>query len=399
MPDRFNATIAGGGIGGISAALALSQTGRFSSIRVLEKAEQFGEIGAGLQLAPNAHYALEALGISTKALDEYAFRPGRLVMLDAISGRQITALDLGPEYERRYGKPYVVMHRRDLLDLLVDAAKQRDDIELCVGQAVSELRDAGNAVHVRTEQGTEYSGDLLIGADGLWSTVRKHVIDDGDPVASGYVTYRGAVPFDQVAAMAGGRDVLVWVGPGMHLVQYPIRRGELYNQVVCFRSDRFTTAHSAWGTADEIDGHYADACPQVRASVALIARDRHWKMVDRDPVDTWVRGRVALLGDAAHPMFQYVAQGACQALEDAQVMGEVLRGGQGIDSALAEYQRSRVPRASRVQRTARNFGDLLHLDGMGAMVRNRLLEGRRHDDYSDSDWLHNHNWRPGTTEE
>lgn len=391
MPDRCDVTIVGGGIGGISAALAISRATRFKSIRVLEKAEEFGEIGAGLQLAPNAHHALEALGITTEALDEYAFRPGRLVMLDALSGKLITALDLGSEYERRYGKPYVVMHRRDLLDLLVDAAKQRDNIELCVGQTVSEVHAEGNTVRARTVQGAEHISELLIGADGLRSAVRKHVVDDGDPLASGYVTYRGTVPFDQVAEMAGGRDVLVWAGPGMHLVQYPIRRGELYNQVVCFRSERFTTEHADWGTADEIDGHYVDACAPVRASVALIARDRHWKMVDRDPVDTWVRGRVALLGDAAHPMFQYVAQGACQALEDAQALGGVLDARPDIDKALEEYQRSRIPRASRVQRTARNFGDLLHLDGMGAMVRNRLLEARRHDDYSDSDWLHGPN--------
>lgn len=390
MPDRCDVTIVGGGIGGISAALALSRATRFKRIRVLEKAEVFGEIGAGLQLAPNAHHALEALGISTEALDRYAFRPGRLVMLDALSGKLITALDLGREYELRYGKPYVVMHRRDLLDLLVDAAEKRDNIELCVGQAASEVCTEGNTVCVRTEQGVEHVSELVIGADGLGSTLRKHVVDDGDPVASGYVTYRGTVPFDQVAEMAGGRDVLVWCGPHMHLVQYPIRRGELYNQVVCFRSDRFTKEHSDWGTADEIDEHYVDACAPVRASVALIARDRHWKMVDRDPVDSWVRGRVALLGDAAHPMFQYVAQGACQALEDAHVLGGALGAQPDIDSALKEYQRARVPRASRVQLTARRFGDLIHLDGMGAMVRNRLLEARRHDDYSESDWLHGH---------
>ncbi|GAA2881076.1 FAD-dependent monooxygenase [Pseudonocardia halophobica] len=390
MPDSRDAVIVGGGIGGVSAALALSHSADFETIRVLERSDEFGEIGAGLQLAPNAQHALEALGIGAAELDRYAFRPGRLVMLDALSGEVITALDLGAEYERRYGKPYIVMHRRDLLDLLVDAAKQRANVELCVGQTVSGVQDEGTRAVARTEQGVDHVADLVIGADGLRSTVREQVVGDPAPVPSGYVSYRGTLPFDHVAELAGGRDVLVWAGPGMHLVQYPIRRGELYNQVVCFRSDRFDTGHSDWGLPDEIDEHYAEACAPVRASVELISRDRHWKMVDRDPVENWVRGRLALLGDAAHPMFQYVAQGACQALEDAQVLGSVLGAQPDIDAALVEYQRLRVPRAGRVQRTARSFGELLHLEGMGATVRNRLLEARAHDDYSESDWLHGH---------
>jgi len=174
----------------------------------------------------------------------------------------------------------------------------------------------------------------------------------------------------------------------MHLVQYPIRRGELYNQVVCFRSDRYSPEHDDWGTPDEIDGHYENACPEVRSGVELIDRQRNWKMVDRAPVDSWVRGRLALLGDAAHPMFQYVAQGACQALEDAVCIGRLLAASDTVDDALSDYVRIRAPRTARVQRSARMFGEFLHLDGMGAQVRNYLLRGRPSDDYSESDWLH-----------
>jgi salicylate hydroxylase len=160
--------------------------------------------------------------------------------------------------------------------------------------------------------------------------------------------------------------------------------------VVCFRSDRYSPNHDDWGTPDEIDGHYADACEQVRAGVELIERDRCWKMLDREPVGSWVHGRLALLGDAAHPMLQYVAQGACQAMEDAVCLGRAIARAPNIDAALTDYQRERMPRTARVQRTARQFGEILHLDGMGAAVRNRLLRLRGVDDYSESDWLYAH---------
>lgn len=390
MAHVSDVVVVGGGIGGLSTALGLARSGAVDRVRVLERAADFTEIGAGLQLAPNAYYALERLGVTPEALDDYNFHPGRLVMMDALSGEPITALDLGAAFRSRYGKPYTVMHRADLLKLLLDAAKQCDGVELYGNEAVVDAHTAADGASITTAEGTRFDADLVVGADGLRSVIRERVVDDGEPVASGYVSYRGAVPFEMTADADYSQDVLVWAGPGMHLVQYPIRRGELYNQVVCFRSDRFSPDHDDWGTPDEIDGHYTEACEQVQNGVGLIARDRHWKMLDREPVATWVHGRLALLGDAAHPMLQYVAQGACQALEDAVALGQAVSHAPDVDSALIEYQRLRVTRAGRVQRTARQFGELLHLDGMGAVVRNRLLRARSADDYSESDWLHGH---------
>ena len=380
--------IVGGGIGGLATALSLSRSQAVGHIQVLERSPEFGEVGAGLQMAPNALHALAQLGVTEDAVAEYGFYPGRLVLMDALMGQLITALDVGEPFLRRYGRRYTVMHRGDLLQMLLDEAKNRGNIELCTATTVVNATTDGGSATVDTEGGASYRADLVVGADGMHSMLREIIVGDTELVVSGYVSYRGTLPFDRLADIAGGEDMLIWCGPRMHLVQYPIRRGELYNQVVCFRSDRYSPEHDDWGTPDEIDGHYENACPEVRAGVELIDRQRNWKMADREPVDSWTSGRLVLLGDAAHPMLQYVAQGACQALEDAACIGKVLAESETVDDALAAYVNIRAPRTARVQRSARMFGQFLHLDGMGAQVRNYLLRGRASDDYSESDWLH-----------
>jgi salicylate hydroxylase len=280
------------------------------------------------------------------------------------------------------------MHRGDLLTMLIDKAKQFDAIELLSGVHVTGVESDGSGARVIPAAGEDLRGDLVVGADGLRSVVRASLLGDARPVSKGYATYRGTVPFDRVASIADGMDVLLWVGPGMHLVQYPIRRGELYNQVVTFHSERHSPDHDNWGTEDELDERFAAACDAVRAGSDLIDRGHRWEIVDRDPVDSWVRGRIALLGDAAHPMVQYVGQGAAQALEDAASLMAALGAEPDVDTALARYERVRVPRASRVQGLARRFGEVLHVGGMGATMRDRLLALRSHADYSEIEWLY-----------
>jgi salicylate hydroxylase len=380
--------IVGGGIGGLAAALSLSRSEAVEHIQVLERSPEFGEVGAGLQMAPNAIHALTQLGVTEDAISEYGFHPGRLVLMDALTGELVTALDVGAPFLQRYGRRYTVMHRGDLLQMLLDEAKNRGNIELCTASTVVNAVTEGASATVETADAASYRADLVVGADGLHSLVREIVVGHTEVVESRYVCYRGALPFEYLADIAGGEDMIIWCGSRMHLVQYPIRRKELYNQVVCFRSDRYRPGSDDWGTPDEIDGHYENACPAVRAGVELIDRQRSWKMVDRDPVDTWTAGRLVLLGDAAHPMLQYLAQGACQALEDAACLGKVLAESDTIDEALAAYVRVRAPRTARVQRSSRMFGEFLHLEDMGAQVRNYLLRGRATDDYSETDWLH-----------
>ena len=194
---------------------------------------------------------------------------------------------------------------------------------------------------------------------------------------------------EQMSTHAGLDNVVMWVGPQMHFVQYPVRRGELYNQVAVFRSRRYKPDSDDWGTVDELDAHFAQTCEYVRRCITLMWRDKRWPMVDRKPLAQWTRNRIALMGDAAHPMYQYIAQGACQAIEDALALANSIAASPGdVARALGAYQAARTLRAARVQVTARAMGAFFHLDGMAAAVRNQLMAARAGDDYAVLDWLY-----------
>jgi 3-hydroxybenzoate 6-monooxygenase len=396
--------VVGGGIGGLAAALAISRTGR--QVRVLERARQFGEIGAGIQLAPNATRILDQLGLLGRLCD-VGVLPRRLVLADAISGQELTALDL-TDFPERYGGPYIVLHRSDLLEILL-AGCGGAGVGLETDAQVTELRDDGGCVHVSCADGRSFTGVAAIGADGLRSCARTLFSDD-EPICSGYVAYRGAVPMEQVARHADLRDVVAWIGPGLHLVQYPLRSGRMYNQVAVFRSDAFERGEDDWGSPQELEQRFSACCAHVRESIPLLGRDNRWPMYDRLPIPAWVKGRIALLGDAAHPMLQYLAQGGCQAVEDAAALAAALAQGDGsaaaggavagggaaggataggdIGSALLAYQDARIPRTARVQRSARIWGEIWHLDGTAKLVRDELFRQRRDDDQAHVEWLY-----------
>jgi 3-hydroxybenzoate 6-monooxygenase len=382
---RLPILIVGGGIGGLTAALALSRKGQ--TAHVIEKAAEFAEIGAGLQLAPNATAVLDRLGVLGE-IRKHAVHPSRLVWMDAISGMPITSVDLGRPFLRRYGHPYIVMHRADLLAVLLEACRAENRITLEPRTELAEVTDERALARARSASGDIYQSDLLIGADGLHSTVRRLIADDA-PIADGYVAYRGTLPVAELSQHAGLDNVVMWVGPQMHFVQYPVRRGDLYNQVAVFRSPRYRLDSEDWGSADELDAHYAQTCAAVRDAATLMARDRHWVMLDRQPLGRWTRNRVALLGDAAHPMYQYIAQGACQAIEDAACLADCVAAAPGDPvAALRAYEKARVLRAARVQITARAMGAFFHLDGVAAEVRNAMMARRASDDYALLDWLY-----------
>lgn len=378
--------IAGGGIGGLATALALAKRGR--AVTVIEKAPEFGELGAGLQLAPNASRMLDRLGVLDRIAASAVF-PNRIVWMDALSGDQLTSLDLGPAFVARFDYRYIVMHRSDLLTTLLEACRAQPNITLETSKDVSAVEDAGDAAIVRFADETVYRAEILIGADGLWSTIRKSIVDDGDPICAQYVAYRGAIPIDQISARAGLDSVVLWTGPRMHLVQYPVRRGELYNQVAVFKSSRYTPDSDDWGTPDELDEHYANTAEPVREALADIKRNRRWPMYDRLPIGTWSRNRITLIGDAAHPMLQYIAQGASQALEDAVALGDAIADHDDVADAFAAYERLRVARTARVQRTARAFGEYKHVEvGPDYDARKAFLGARDFDDYRAIDWLY-----------
>jgi 3-hydroxybenzoate 6-monooxygenase len=374
--------VVGGGIGGLSAALAVAGRGR--SVHLIEAAPEFGEVGAGIQLAPNATRVLDELGVLDRIL-ESAVRPQALVYMDAYSGELITTVDCGEPLIAHYGFPYLVVHRGDLHATLVEAAEESPLISLEVDRKAVTVEDGGDFAAVACADGSEYRADALIGADGLHSVVRGTVADDS-PVMSSYVAYRGAIPFAEVSPHAGADSMVMWVGKEMHLVQYKLRGGELYNQVGVFRSDHAGVGD--WGTPEELDARFATSCETVRRSAALLDRGMRWPMFDREPIDNWTCNRATLLGDAAHPMLQYIAQGGCQAIEDASVLARHLGPEVDVNEAFLAYQAERIPRTARVQRTARRWGRISHVGRTAGKIRNEFLTPHAADDYQPLDWLY-----------
>lgn len=380
--------IVGGGIGGLTAALGIAETGR--SVHVLEQAPEFGEVGAGIQLAPNATSILSRFGV-LDTISEFAVFPKRLVLMDALTGKELSALDLGDSFLEKYGYPYIVLHRSDFHKVLLDACRANDKITLLTNQSVERVEDLGEQARVILTDGTTYTAGGVIGADGLWSKTRRLFSDD-EPVCSQYVAYRGTIPMSEMMAQAQTNldDVIMWIAPHLHLVQYPVRRGELYNQVVVFKSFRYKEDSDDWGTPDEIDEHFGKCCQPVRHAVTFISRQRRWPMYDREPIGNWSSGRVALLGDAAHAMLQYLAQGGCQALEDAACLTNSLHEyGDDLPKAFAAYQQDRLPHATSVQVNGRTWGDILHTeDPIAILLRNSIMQRRTPQDTSHVDWLY-----------
>jgi len=386
MTNHTDVAVVGGGIGGLALALGLARGGKH--VRVLERAPAFGEIGAGIQVAPNASRVLDGLGVLAQVHRDAVF-PRRMVWRDIADGAALTTLDLDAPFRERYGFPYLVMHRSDLLTALLDACEAEARIELTANAHVTAIDEGDACATAVLADGTRITAAVVVGADGLWSTIRPTIEDDGPPINSAYVAYRGAIPIDEVAGDgdAAFDSVVLWTGHNRHLVQYPVRRGELYNQVAVFRSARFDGGDAdVWGTPDEMDAMYAHDAPAVVRAIARVQRDRRWPMYDRLPIARWRRGRVVLLGDAAHPMLQYLAQGACQALEDAAVLANMLIAHDDSDVAIDAYIAEREPRTARVQTLARAWGDWWHLADHAS--RDARLAARRDDDYADVDWFY-----------
>jgi len=383
---RIPFLVIGGGLGGLATALALSRKGY--PVHVLEKAHEFSEIGAGIQIAPNGSRALDALGVLSETRS-YAVYPERLLLVDALSNTILTTLNFGEPFRRAYTYPYFVMHRNDLLTILLNACRQSDAITLETNREVIAVEDLGDGARVTCADGSTYECDALIGADGLKSVVRAYVIGDGDPVCAEFVAYRGAVPIEEVIEFAGLDTIRYWIGPNLHLIQYPLRGGKLYNQVAVFKSECYRPDSDDWGTEEELEAHFANTHERVRRALTRVKRDRRWAMFDRAPTDNWTRHHITLLGDSAHPMLQYIAQGACQALEDAVCLADTLASHRGdVGKAFVAYQEIRFPRTARVQRSARLFGDVIHSDGVTALLRNELLAGRAPDDFTYTNWFY-----------
>ncbi len=364
--------IAGGGIGGFATALALSQKGR--AVHLIEQAADFGEVGAGIQIGPNIFKMFDVLGV-TEAINEVAVFPENLVMKDAISGREITRVPVGSKaFLERYTYPYAVIYRPDLHNTLIDACKRSDLISLSTSQEVTGFEDTGEGVRVETATGEVHEGAALVGADGLWSKVREKLVGDGKPRVSGHIAYRAVLKTEEVPEHIRQDNVVLWAGPKTHLVHYPLHMGEIYNLVAVFHSDRYEEGWDAFGDVEELNRRFKGEHEDVLTMLDKIESWRMWVLCDRDPIRNWSKGRVTLLGDAAHPMLQYLAQGACMATEDGVCLAaRVAANGDDFETAFREYQQLRYLRTARVQLTARMFGDIYHAAGATADLRDAMF--------------------------
>jgi len=373
MPKSEPILIVGGGLGGLTTALALARRGR--AARVLEGAAEFGAIGYGIQFGPNVFHVFEHLGLMDQAL-AVADSPVAVLMLDALDGKELVRIATGASFRARFRYPYIVVHRIDLHNVLLDAARQSASIELVADAMVSGFEDRGEAVAVTTADGRTFSGAALVAADGFRSLFRQKLIGDGEPRQTGYVALRTIVPMAELQVKLPRDCVALWAGPGMHVVQYPLRHGTLFNIVAVFR----TSTHAERGDVNsyraELERTYRNAHPAMRELIAMM--DLRWRrsVGDRDPVRHWHRGRIVLLGDAAHAPLQSLAQGAGMAIEDGLCLAEAIHAaGDDYPIAFARFEAARLLRTARVQLESRALWNFYHCDGIERDVRNATVAG------------------------
>jgi len=386
QPPSRTILVAGGGIGGVAAALALVRRG--FEVQVLEQAGQLGEIGAGIQLGPNAFAAFDALGIGDIARDRAVYTD-EMVMHDALDETLVGRIPTGEAFRRRFGNPYAVIHRADVHGSLLEGARRAGHIEIATGTQVQRIEQDELGVTVVAGDGRRFRGAALIGADGVKSAVRRQYVGDEARV-SGHVVYRAVVDRADFPADLRWNAASIWVGPNCHLVHYPLRGGEQYNVVVTFHSREQEEWSVREGSREEVQSYFEGISARARQLIELPRDWKRWATADRDPIGQWVFGRAALLGDAAHATLQYMAQGACMAMEDAVTLGEALRvNDDDIDRAFALYQRSRVARTARVVLSSREMGRIFHAKGVERLVRNDLWKGRTPERFYDAmEWLY-----------
>ena len=380
--------IAGGGIGGLAAAIGLAQKG-FASV-VLEKARDLGEIGAGIQLGPNAFHAFDYLGVgdAARAMAVYI---DSLRLMDALSGEEITRIPLDATFRTRFGNPYAVVHRGELHGVFLKACIAHPLVELRTSAEVVDYAQDGSGVTAILADGSRVPGTALIGADGLWSNIRKRLVGDGPPRVSGHTTYRSVIPVAEMPEDLRWNAATLWAGPKCHIVHYPLSGWKLFNLVVTYHNDAPEPVAGKPVDHDEVRRGFEHVAPVARQ---VIERGQGWKLwvlCDRDPVTTWVDGRVALLGDAAHPMLQYFAQGACMAMEDAVALAhEMAATGGDAERALPAYAARRRLRTARVQLQSREIGQhIYHPEGAHAELRNAVMRAKTPADWYDAvDWLY-----------
>ncbi|MDH6123554.1 3-hydroxybenzoate 6-monooxygenase [Kitasatospora sp. GP82] len=380
--------IAGGGIGGLATALSISRRGH--QVVVLEARDTFTEIGAGIQLGPNAFHALDRLGVGDEVRERAVFID-ELRFMDGTTSEKVASMPLTGEYRTRFGNPYAVVHRIDIYEPLLNACRAASGVELRTDAKLTHYSQDAFGVTAHLASGDSVHGDALIGADGINSYVRKQLVGDGYPKASGHTIYRSVIPMEKVPEELRWNTVTLWAGPKWHFVHYPIGSGKYFN-LAATRDDAATEA--VVGKPVEKDfvlNEFPDLGEIPRQLLELGEDWKSWVLCDRDPVEKWTDGKVVLVGDAAHPMLQYAAQGACQALEDAVWLGDLIGAEpEDFEQRFEKFNSERRERTAATQLTAREMGrQLYHPIGEGAKERNAMLSAFTADElYDKVEWLH-----------
>lgn len=372
MTQSAPVLIAGGGIGGLSAALALAQKGIAS--QVLEREIAFSEAGAGIQLGPNAVHVLERIG-AANFLAVNAFAPDDLAVHEGLSGAVLTRLPLGAGMRGRFGAPYWSAHRADVLDALLVAARGNTLITLSTGFDVAAFSDESGGVRVRSSAGGEMDGSALIGADGRWSRVRRVLMGDVDLPYSGYVAYRAVIPAADVPSVFNDGAVHIWLAPHAHAVHYPVRAGREHAIVVVLKEPAPLQGWNNETGPNHVRSRTKDLASGLTGLISAVRAWRKWALSAPRPFKFWSKGRVTLLGDAAHPVLPFLAQGGGFALEDAATLAQAIAASSAdLPRALATYEQQRLARATRLQAASRRNGQSYHITGFAAAVRNRILK-------------------------
>lgn len=348
----MKAIIAGGGIAGLTSALALHARGW--DVVVLEQARELSEIGAGLQLSPNAMKVMRALGLDA-ALEEVGFRPQALELRLGESGQSVFSIPAGKAAETRWGAPYLHIHRRDLLDVLAEALEAKAPEAVRLSSRVIGYRHRPRGVQALLEDGETVDGDLLVGADGIHSAIRAQMIGPDRPDFTGNVAWRAVLPTAALGKAAPPPTACVWAGKGRHGVTYRLRGGELTNFVGV--SEQKVWSEESWtqkGTREDALSDFEGWVPEITQLLEVAEHHYRWALFDRKPLNRWSEGAVVLVGDAAHPTLPFLAQGAAMAIEDAYVLAqECARLKADLSAALLAFQRRRIERTSKVQAGSR----------------------------------------------
>lgn len=380
--------IAGGGIGGLSAAMGLANKG--FKVTVLEQADEFGEIGAGIQIGPNAFHAMDYLGVGDTGRSKAVYID-KLIMMDGLTGDEVAHVDVSEKFRQRFRNPYAVIHRADLHSVFLDACRAHDNVTLVTKQRVAGYENTANGAKVRTESGDVFEGDAVIGADGVRSKIREQLTGGDDLKLSGHVAYRAVLQLDEMPEDLRWNAATLWAGPKCHMVHYPLQGWKTFNLVATFVTDISNIGTNEPGTREEVLERFGHIVSRARKLLEVPKNWRRWVLGDREPIENWIDGRVCLLGDAAHPTHQYFAQGACMALEDSVMLAHQLEKHEGdFAAAFAEYQKARIVRAYRVVLSSRMIGKhLYHAEGVERLIRNSVMGAKSQEQFYDGlAWLY-----------